>query len=91
MNVINVKLFQIDHEGADGPVEPGPVAPVQHQAGHDPGREHPASPNPLQSDHPRVRVPGHCGGSDGNTGETMSAFTGEILLTMITAATLALN
>ena len=56
--------FQVCLQGADGPVEPGPVPLVQHPPPADLGPKHPTTPHPLLHGHPRLRLPCHRRGLD---------------------------
>merc|ERR1711994_266849 len=55
-----------DLQGADGPVEPGPVALVQHFTPADPRPHDPEAPDKLLHGHPRLRLPCNSGRLDGH-------------------------
>ena len=58
--------LQDDLQGADGPVEPGPVPLVQHPPSADLGSKHPTTSHPLLNDYTRLRLPRHRRLSHGN-------------------------
>ena len=65
----HVFCLQSDHQGIDGPVEPGQESALQHPAAADLGPWCPASHDPLFNDHSWLRITSYCRSIDCYSGK----------------------